>query len=274
MKKVLALLLVVAFVFTVAAPSFAAAKKVAVKKVVKKVVAKKAAPSLEAQLKTLQAKLAKTKVKATKASLQKQIAALKAKIAAQKVAIAPPPPPPPVAVPPPPPPVRAAPPAPAPTGLFGMGLQTAVEGGLVAGMLGVSGNLLLADPMGLGAMVGLPANSVMYKLGVGIASGNDMNSKTWKALPITLGGVIMLPADMMGGIESFVGGGINYVVYRTGQTSGSLGGDIYVGMQGDLGLGGKTYGQVGYSILRTGTSDKGAYSSKSVSVQVGQKILL
>ena len=267
MKKVLALLVVVAFVFAVAAPSIAAVKK---------------APSLEVQLKTLQAKLAKTKVKKTRATLQKQIAALKAKIAASKVVFVPPPPPPPpppVAVPPPPPPVRVAPPAPAPTGLLGMGINTCMEGGLIAGMVGLSGNVLLADPMGLGAMVGLPANSVVYKLGAGYAQGNDINSQTWKAIPLTLGGLVMLPADMMGGIESFVGGGINYVVYRTGQTGGSIGGDVYVGMQGDLGLGGKTYGQVGYSILRTGSdTSKGGpfngYSSKSVSVQVGQKILL
>lgn len=260
MKRVLALLVVMAFVATMAAPVFAATLA-----------------SMKANLKTLQAKLAKTKVKKTKATLQNQIAALKKKIAVAEAMIAPPPPPPPpVAVPPPPPPVKAAPPPPAPTGLFGMGLETAAEVGMVAGMLGLSGNVVLADPMGLGAMVGLPANAVAYKLGLGYAQGNDTNSKSWKAVPIVVDGLISLPADMMGGIETFVGGGINYVVYRSGQTGGSLGGQIYVGAQGDLGLGlgGKTYGELGYSILRTGTSDKGAYSSKSVSVLVGQKILL
>jgi len=263
MKRVLALLVVMAFVATMAAPVFAATLA-----------------SMKANLKTLQAKLAKTKVKKTKATLQNQIAALKKKIAAAEAMIAPPPPPPPpVAVPPPPPPVKAAPPPPAPTGLFGMGLETAAEVGMVAGMLGLSGNVVLADPMGLGAMVGLPANAVAYKLGLGYAQGNDTNSKSWKAVPIVVDGLISLPADMMGGIETFVGGGINYVVYRSGQTGGSLGGQIYVGAQGDLGLGlgGKTYGELGYSIVRTGTpsdATKGAYSSKSVSVLVGQKILL
>ena len=196
MKRLLALLIAVAFVATIAAPVFAAT-----------------VAQMKAQLKTLQAKLAKTKVKKTKTALQTQIAALKKKIAAATVVVAPPPPPPPpppVPVPPPPPPVKAAPPPPpAPTGLFGMGLQTALEGGLVAGMLGVSGNVLLADPMGLGAMVGLPANSVMYKLGAGYAQGNDINSATWKAIPLTLGGVVMLPSDMMGGLQTFVGGGVN-----------------------------------------------------------------
>jgi hypothetical protein len=264
MKKVLAILVVLAFVFAVAAPSFA-----------------KAAPSLQDQVKALQAKLAKTKAKTARATLEKQIATLQKKIADQEAAMAPPPPPPPppppVAVPPPPPPVKAAPPAPASTGMFGMGIQTAAEVGMTAGMVGLSGNVLLADPMGLGTMIGLPANAVQYKLGLGYFSGNDKNSNTWKAMPITIGGVINLPADMMGGVETFIGGGINYVVYRTGQTGGSSGGDIYVGAQGDLGMGGKTYGELGYSILRTGTpSDltKGAYSSQSVTVMIGQKILL
>jgi hypothetical protein len=260
LKKVLALLIVVAFVATIAAPVFAATVS-----------------QMKASLVKLEAQLKKTKVKATKTKLQKQIATLKKQIAAATVVAAPPPPPPPppVAVPPPPPPAKIAAPAPAATGLLGMGINTCVEGGLVAGMLGVSGNVLLADPMGLGAMVGLPANAVMYKLGAGYVTGNDMNSKTWKAIPLTIGGVVMLPADMMGGIETFVGGGINYVVYRSGQTGGSIGGDVYVGAQGDLGMGGKTYGQLGYSIVRTGDGGtKGSFSSKSVSVQVGQKILL
>ena len=262
MKKVLALLVVLAFVFAVAAPSFAA----------------KAPLSLQDQLKVLQAKLAKTKAKKAKATLQKQIAVLQKKIADQQVAVAPPPPPPPppppVAVPPPPPPVKAAPPPPVSTGMFGWGLQTAGEIGMVAGMFDVSGNVLFADPLGLGTMIGLSANAVQYKLGIGYASGNDKNSNSWKAVPITVGGVINLPADMMGGVESFVGGGLNYVVDQTGSTSGSMGGDIYVGAQGDLGLGGKTYGELGYSILRSGNATKAQYSSDSVTVLVGQKILL
>jgi len=270
MKRLFALLVVVAFVASFASMAFGRTLE-------------QERDAVRSYLKVVDAKIIKFRKAGNTAKmkvLQKEKAATLArweKVKAQLEAgmVTPPPPPPPVAVPPPPPPARAAlPPPAAPTGMFGMGLQTCVEGGLVAGMVGLSGNVLLADPMGLGAMVGLPANSVVYKLGVGYAQGNDTNSNTWKAVPITLGGVVMLPADMMGGIESFVGGGLNYVVYRTGQTSGSVGGDIYVGVQGDLGLGGKTYGTVGYSILRTGASDKGAYSSKSVTVQVGQNILL
>jgi len=269
MKRLIALLVVAAFVATVAGMAYGRTlieERDAVRAYLKVVDAKIIKARKAKQ--TAKVKVLQSEKKATLARWEK----LKSQLEA---GVTPPPPPPPVAVPPPPPPVKAAPPsAAAPTGLLGMGIQTAVEGGLIAGMAGLSANVLLADPMGLGAMVGLPANAVMYKLGVGYAQGNDTNSVSWKAVPITLGGVVMLPADMMGGIETFVGGGINYVAYRTGQTSGSIGGDIYVGVAGDLGLGGKTYGEVGYSILRTGASDKGAYSSKSVTVQIGQMILL
>jgi hypothetical protein len=186
------------------------------------------------------------------------------------------PPPPPVAAPPPPPPpppVRAAPAA----GLLGMGLMTQADLGIVAGnMIGLLGSIVLPDPMGLAGMVGLPANAVSYKLGLGYAQGKDKNESDWKAVPIIVDGVLSLPADMMGGIESYVGAGINYVVYRTGQTGGSLGGQAYAGVQGDLGLGGKTYGQVGIGYLRTGDGgDKGSYSTGyGLSLLVGQKILL
>lgn len=243
MKRVIALLIVIAFVFTVAAPSFAATTPV--KKVVKK---------------------------ATKKVVKKVV---KKAPVAPKVMV--PPPPAPIAAPPPPAPVKVAPVAAAPAGLLGLGVTTAAEVGLVAGMMGVSGNLILGDALGIGPMIGLSDKAVEWKLGVGYVSGNDINSKAWKAIPVTVDGIINLPADMMGGVSTFVGGGLNYVVYRTGQTGGSYGGQVYVGAEGDLGLGGKTYGELGYSIVRTGTpsdATKGAYSSKSISVVVGQKIVL
>jgi len=240
MKRVFALLVMLAFVLGIVATSADAAvakKVVAKKKVVKKAVVKKPAPP---------------------------------------PMVAPPPPPPPMVAPPPPPPpppVRAA----APTGLLGMGLMTEADLGIVAGnMIGLLGSVVLPDPMGLAGMIGMPANAVSYKLGVGYAQGKDKNSADWKAVPIIVDGVLSLPADMMGGIESYVGAGINYVVYRTGQTGGSLGGQAYAGVQGDLGLGGKTYGQVGIGYLRTGDGGaKGSFSTGyGLSLLVGQKILL
>jgi len=181
-------------------------------------------------------------------------------------------PPPPIAVPPPPPPPVARPVAPAPTGMLGLGLNTAVDAGLISGMMGLTGSAILPDPMGLGPMVGLPANAVMWKLGAGYAQGNDKSSVAWKAPHLLVEGLINLPADMMGGIETYVGGGLNYIVGRTG--GGSYGGQAYAGVKGDLGLGGKTFGQLGMGILRTGAVNWPHSTGFALGVLVGQTILL
>jgi hypothetical protein len=157
--------------------------------------------------------------------------------------------------------------------MLGWGLNTAVDAGLIAGMMGLTGSAILPDPMGLGPMVGLPANAVMWKLGAGYAQGNDKNSVAWKAPHLIVDGLINLPADMMGGIETYVGGGLNFIVGRAG--GGSYGGQAYLGAKGDLGLGGKTYGQLGMGILRTGTGPTFPHSTGfALGVLVGQTILL
>lgn len=238
---------------------------------------------IRAYIRQLEGKLAVAKQKKQTArikQLQQMIASEQKRLAkAEAEMMAPPPPPAPTRAvpPPPPPPRRVAPPPPAMgAGMLGMGLNTSAELGLIAGMLGLTGNFLFEDPMGIGPMIGMPANAVQWKLGLGYAQGKDKNQNDWRCVPLIVDGIINLPADVMGGVESFVGGGINYVVYRSGQTSGSIGGQVYVGIQGDLGMGlGKSYGEVGYSILRTGAStDKPMFSSQSVTVLVGQKILL
>ncbi|NQU16422.1 MAG: hypothetical protein HQ564_00015 [Candidatus Saganbacteria bacterium] len=182
-------------------------------------------------------------------------------------------PPPPVVVPPPPSHVSAAPAG----ALFGWGLDTAGSIGYVAGksMLAVRGDVILPDPLGLGPIVGLPAESVVYKVGLGYATGKDGNDADLKAIPLFVDGVILLPADLLGGIESYLGGGLNYLVYRSGQASGSLGGEIYYGIQGDLGLGisGKSFAQVGYTILRTADTTT-PRSAKGVSIDVGHSLTL
>lgn len=263
MKRLVALLIVVAFVAGLAAVAFADASPA----------------EIRVYIRQLNGKLAVAKKAGDRARVNKltqMIAVQNKRLAEAEAAEMAPPPPPSRVAPPPPPPRRVAPPPPEGAGMLGMGVNTSVEIGLIAGMVGLTGNVLLEDPMGIGPMIGLPANAVQWKLGLGYAQGKDTNSNDWKCIPLIIDGVINLPADVMGGVESFVGGGLNYVIYRTGQTGGSYGVQAYVGIQGDmgLGLGGKTYGEVGYSILRTGTSDKGAYSSKSVTVLVGQKILL
>jgi hypothetical protein len=115
-------------------------------------------------------------------------------------------------------------------------------------------------------MVGLSANSIKYKLGLGGYYGGG----GLKAVPLYAGGIINLPADMMGGLETYLTGGVNYVVYGNGLTSGKIGGDVYIGFNADLGLGlGKTGFELGYSIVRSNT-----VSSKGLALSVSQPIVL
>jgi hypothetical protein len=181
------------------------------------------------------------------------------------------PPPPPVApVPPPPPPVVVRP-APAPTGMFGWGLNTDVALGYISGKSVVVGraDLILDDPLALGSMLGLSARAINYRIGIGAASGNDINDVSMKAIPVFVDAILNLPADWMGGIESYVGGGLNYTVYGTGQKTGTYGGAVFAGVAGDLGLGGKSFVEVGYSAIRP---DK--RSGKGVGISFGQQIML
>jgi hypothetical protein len=239
MKKFLAMLVVVAFVLGLGITADAAtAKKVVVKKkVVKKKVVKK---------------VVKKPVK-------------KAMPAPAPVAPAPPPPPP---VAPAPAPVVAA-----NAGLFGMGMNTLLTGsyintgkGSLSGSIGAMGSLVLDDFVGLGSMIGLGAKSINYTVGLGAFYGGG----GLKAIPVRAGGIINLPAEWMGGLESYLAGGLNYVVYGNSTTSGNLGGDAAIGIKADLGLGlGKTGFELGYSVVRSKT-----VTSKGLSLSVSQPIVL
>jgi hypothetical protein len=255
MKKLIALLVVLGFFVGVVSMSDAAtttAKKVVTKK---KVVAKKAVK------------------KVTKKVVKKAAP----KVAPKVAPIAPPPPP--VAPVPPPAPVavKAAPSA----ALFGWGVNTAWTGtylmtgkGKINGGLGAKAEVVLDDMFGLGSMVGLQANSVKWKIGLGGLYGVDINGTRIKAIPVNFDGVVMLPAEWMGGMSTYVGGGLNYTVYGSGQTSGAYGAEVYVGMLTDLGLGmGKTGFELGWAAIRANGSTP-ALSAKGLTLSVSQMLTL
>jgi hypothetical protein len=251
MKKLIVVLVAIGFVLGVINMSEAATTVTTTKKAVvtKKVVAKKA--------------VAKKKVvkKAVKAA---------PKVAPKVAPIAPPPPP--VApIAPTPVAVKAAPSA----GLFGWGLNTAWTGtylntgkGKINGCLAASAALVVKDPFMLSGLVGLPADSLKYLVGVGGLYGNSTaDGDRIKAIPVFVDGVISLPVM---GMDTFIGGGLNYVVYGSGQKAGNVGGEIYVGMSQDLGLGlGKTSFELGWAAVR-------AYqeTAKGFTLSVCQPIVL
>jgi len=173
-----------------------------------------------------------------------------------------------------PPPVTVKPVAAPSAGLFGWGLNTILSGqwintgkGQLSGTVGLKGDVVLDDFIGAGPMVGLSADTIKYKLGLGVYDGGGAGLK---GIPVYAGGIINLPAEMLGGVESYLTGGLNYVVYGNGKTSGKIGGDAYFGMNFDLGLGlGKTGFELGYSVVRTNTA-----STKGFSISVSQPIAL
>jgi hypothetical protein len=179
---------------------------------------------------------------------------------------APPPPPRPVA-----PVAPAAPKQAASAGLFGWGLNTSLTGGWIntgkgslSGSGMILGNVVLDDFVGLGPMVGLSEKAVKFTLGAGgVYGGGGM-----KAIPVLAGGIINLPADMMGGLETYLVGGLNYVVTGNGNTSGRLGGSAGVGVNCDLGLGlGKTGFELGWAAYCSHT-----HTSKGITLAVSQPI--
>lgn len=240
MKKLIALFVICGLLMGIVGVYTAdAAKAPAKKKVVKKVV-KKAAP--------------------------------KKKAAPAPAPVAPAPPPPVAPAPPPPPVARVAPAAPA--GLFGLGINTCASGGYLMGkslMVG-RGDLILEDPLGLGSIVGLGAKAVNYRVGLGYGTGKDASNNNMTALPLFIEGILNLPADLMGGIESYIGGGVNYTLYGTDRKTGTYGIQALAGVKGDIGLGGKSFVEVGYSVIRAGSTN--LRSAKGIGVAVGQTIVL
>jgi hypothetical protein len=260
MKKIIALTVAVAFVVSLAGMVFG-----------RTMVEERDA--VRAYLKVIDAKIIKYRkagntakmkgLQADKAATLRRWEKLKASMVSPMT-----PPPAPVAPVPPSAPVVSQ--AAAPAGLFGMGINTSLAGlyintgkGAASGSVGVMGNLVLDDFIGLGSMVGLSADAVKFKVGTGYVYGGG----GLKAVPVYAGGIISLP---MGGLNTYLTGGVNYVVYGNSQTSGNVGGDVALGISADLGLGlGKTGFEVGYSIVRSKT-----VSAKGLSVSVSQSIVL
>jgi len=262
MKKLVALLVVAAFVVSLVGEVLAqnfeeeAAKVRAYLKVIDAKIKDARAKKQTARLKKLQAEKAATLARWNK-------------LKASMEAAPPPPPPAPVAPVPPPPPAPVAVKPAAPAGLFGMGLNTVLTGayvntgkGTISGSVGALGSLVLDDFVGLGPMIGLSANAIKYTVGAGAYYGGG----GLKAIPVRAGGIITLPADLLGGLESYLAGGLNYVVYGNGQTTGKIGGDAAFGINVDLGLGlGKTGIELGTTVVRSNTVSTGLTFSFAVS---------
>lgn len=272
MKKMIALFIAVTFVATVAGMAFGRTleeERDAVRaylKVVDAKIIKYRKAGNTAKMKVLQAEKAGTLRRWEKLKAQ-----MTAPVAPPPVAPAPPPPPPVV--------VKPAPAGPAP--LLGLGWNTVMTGtylntgkGKISGGLGARADYLVDDMLGIGSLIGLSNDSVKYRVGLGAFYGADNYNRRIQALPLYVDGVLNMPAEWMGGIESYVGGGLNYVLYGSGKTTGTYGVQAYIGMKSDLGLGlGKTNFELGYGIIRANGSTPKTVA-KGLTLSIGQDLVL
>jgi hypothetical protein len=266
LKKAVALLTVFAFVVVLAASVYAEDTRTAAEKIA----------SGQEYLKTLDTKIIKyrklgntamvTKLQAEKKSTLARLAAWKAEMGAEVA---------PVVTPPPAPVVQAAP-APVSAGMFGWGLNTGYTVGYIAGnsVTLLRADMIFGDGIGLGSLLGMGPDAINWKIGLGGAMGNDINGLNRKAIPLFIDGIINIPADLLGGVQSYIGGGLNYNLYGSGRVSGTYGGEVYLGMKGDIGLGGNSYIEVTWSDIRSGTSLTPAYSMRGVGVNIGTQLML
>ena len=86
-----------------------------------------------------------------------------------------------------------------------------------------------------------------------MTQGEDSDKITRKHALLVIDGIYRLNPPATRGIRSYIGLGINYDVYTTGQKSGSFGGQAYYGMEGNFGPG-QLFAEFGYGTIRTGFS--------------------
>lgn len=169
--------------------------------------------------------------------------------------------------PPPPPPTDEVTTIEQDKGLFGWGLNTDVGGKLLFGSIlaGVRGDIVFADPLTFGEKIGLAEDAVEYKLGTGFVFSDKL-----KSIPLFADAMVYLKEGSLFGMDPYVGAGLIFNLYGTGQTSGGLGGQIYLGILADFGLDQRTAVSVGYGSYKVGDnlSDSGLF------INIAQPIIL
>jgi len=148
-------------------------------------------------------------------------------------------------------------------GLFGWGINTDCSTLYLlnrtgqTGLLGViagRGDIIFSDPLLLGSKIGLAEDAVEYKVGLGLAYGNDISNSTIYSIPLFIDAVVYLKEGTFFGTDPYLGAGINYNLYGSGRVTGGSGSQIYAGTLIDFGFeSGKTGINLGYNAIRAGS---------------------
>lgn len=110
-------------------------------------------------------------------------------------------------------------------------------------------------------VLGPAVTSVRAATGLAQSRGTDR-----KYVPLNLDLIFNFPPGYFTGVENYLGAGLNYVVLTSGRKQGTIGGEIFYGVESE-GFGGMVFGELGYATLRTGFSD----SHDGVTVLLGYR---
>jgi len=89
-----------------------------------------------------------------------------------------------------------------------------------------------------------------FRVSTGLAQSSDASQRY---VPVNFDLIFNFPAGWFTGVNNYIGAGLNYVVLTSEQKSGTVGGEIFYGVESD-GFGGIVFGEIGYAYLRTGFS--------------------
>jgi hypothetical protein len=133
-------------------------------------------------------------------------------------------------------------------------------GGVVG--LFAGGNALLGETR-IPLKFTLGPTTSLFRLSGGLVQSREQDQKY---VPLNLDLVLVFPPGWFSGVENYLGAGLNYIVTMSGRKSGTLGGELFYGVQSE-GFGGVVFGELGYAMLRTGFS----LSQKGMTVLVGYR---
>ncbi|MFA4844463.1 MAG: hypothetical protein WC632_05890 [Candidatus Margulisiibacteriota bacterium] len=136
--------------------------------------------------------------------------------------------------------------------------EVGVTYGFFAGLTSVLGEVRVPLRIVFG-----PA-TVNFRLATGLAQGRVDGRRF---VPVNLDLIFSFPPGWFTGVENYLGCGLNYVALTSGMKQGTVGGEVYYGVESE-GFGGTVYGELGYAIVQTGFSP----SYKGMTVLLGYRL--
>ena len=122
--------------------------------------------------------------------------------------------------------------------------EVGMVGGLLSSATGLGGEFRFPLPYIIG-----PTTTAL-RTSLGYYQSEDSSRRY---VPLQVDAVFYFPPGWFTGVHNYLGVGLNYIVLTTGRTSGTIGGQVFYGVESP-GFGGKLFAEMGYGYLRTGFS--------------------